>query len=152
MAAAQDRFLTFVVLGGIMSIASYFFTASKEDAKRNDGLEGGPQGSRAEFYRVTDVSLTPLFTAISGKPCPSFKPAAMSDDHQQITFAFPTQFVKQLATLDESKEKEVITKWRASGEAPYDNDKDLRKLLKALVGIAKAALESGQGMFLWNCV
>jgi len=132
-----------------MSIASYIFTASKEDAKRNDGLEGG---SRAEFYRVTDISLKPLFTALSGKPCPEFKPTAMSDDYEQITFAFPTQFVKQLATLDDSKEKELIVKWRDSGEAPYDNDKDLRKLLKALVTIAKTALESGQGMFLWNCL
>jgi hypothetical protein len=134
-----------------MSIASYIFTASKEDARRNDGLEGGPQGGRAEFYRVTDISLMPLFTAMSGKPCPAFKPAAMSDDYQQITFTFPTQFVKQLAALDNSKEKELIGKWRDSGEAPYDNDKDLRKLLKALVAIAKTALESGQGMFLWNC-
>ena len=131
-----------------MSIASYIFSASKEDAKRNDGLEGG---TRAEFYRVTDISLQPLFTAMSGKPCPEFKPAAMSDDYQQITFAFPTQFVKQLAALDDSKEKELIVKWRDSGEAPYDNDKDLRKLLKALVATAKTAIESGQGMFLWNC-
>ena len=130
-----------------MSIASYLFTASKEDAKRNNGLEGG---SRAEFYRVTDISLKPLFTAMSGKPCPEFKPAAMNDDYSQITFAFPKQFVKQLAALDDSKEKELIAKWRDSGDAPYDNDKDLRKLLKAMVAIAKTALESGQGMFLWN--
>ena len=135
-----------------MSTASYFYVASHEDAERNDGFEAAPQGNRAEFYRVTDVSLKPLFTAITGEACPKFVPVAMSEDYAQITFAFPDPFVERLATIDESRREEIIAKWRDSGEAPYDNEGDLRSLLATLVRLARTGRESGQGMFLWNSI
>jgi hypothetical protein len=135
-----------------MSIASYFFTASREEAERNDGLEGMPPGRRAEFYRVTDISLKPLFIALSGEACPRFERVAMSEDYGQITFAFPIRFVELLAMIDESRSEEFLAKWRDSGAAPFDNDEDLRNLLANLVRLAKAGRDAGQGMFLWNCM
>jgi hypothetical protein len=135
-----------------MSIASYFFTASREEAERNDGLAGAPPGRRAEFYRVSDVSLKPLFTLLLGEACPIFEPVAMSEDYDQITFAFPGRFVERLATLDESSPEELIAKWRDSGEAPYNDREVLGNLLASLVRLTKASRESGQAMFLWNSI
>lgn len=134
-----------------MSIASFFFAASREQAQLNNGFEGAPPGHRAEFFRVTDISLKPLFTAIAGEACPRFEPVATSEDFTQITFRFPDGFVEGLAALDESAMPRLIAEWRESGDAPYNRDEDLQNLLCSLLQLARLARRSGHGLYLWNC-
>ena len=135
-----------------MSIASYFFVGSPEEAARNDGLEGGSDDRRAIFYRVMDTGLKPLFRIIAGEQCPSFEPAAMSEGFDVITFTFPPTFTDALAVFDSSKFDATISAWASDAEAPYANDGDLRDLLTALVRLAAVA-KSGQGdLYLWNCL
>ncbi len=133
-----------------MSIASYFFIATSEEAARNDGFEGGPEDQRAVFYRVMDIGIKPLYEIITGSTCPKFDPVVMNDDFTQITFAFPSEFVSQLAAFDDSRFDSVIFEWLASEESPYDSEDDLRGLLSALVRLASRAKSSQRNMYLWN--
>ena len=135
-----------------MSIASHFFVASPDEAARNDGLDGGPDARRAVFYRLMDTGLKPLYRIIAGKQCPSFEPAAMSDEYDVITFSFPKDFTDSLAAFDAAGIDGAIAEWASDPDCPYDNDGDLRDLLTALVRLAGVA-KSGQGdLYLWNCL
>lgn len=133
-----------------MSLASHFFIATGEDAERNDGLEGGSAEHLAVFYRVMHTGLAPIFQIITGTECPQFESVAMSEDYSQITFAFPPSFVSALIELEESQIASIVEKWRIDEEAPYNNDKDLRDLLVALIRLARSATESNRNMYLWN--
>jgi hypothetical protein len=133
-----------------MSIASYFFVGSADEAARNDGLEGGQNDWRAEFYRLTDLSLKPLYSILSGKECPKFVPVCMNDDYTQITFEFPSAFVEQLNSIDAPMIAQIASQWLGSGEAPYDTDSDLRSLVSALSSLGKVACQSNLGLYLWN--
>jgi len=135
-----------------MSIASHFFVATPEDAARNDGLEGGSDEHRAIFYRVMDTGIKPLYQIIAGEECPKFEPAAMNDDFTEITFTFPAEVVSRFAAFDDSRFDSVIDEWRVTDDVPYDNDGDLRDLLKALVQLARKATDDGLNMYLWNCL
>ena len=134
-----------------MTVASHFFIATPEDAARNDGLEGGSEEYRSVFYRVMDIGIKPLYGIIAGAECPSFEPAAMSEDFTEVTFVFPPDVVTQLAELQEDQFDSVIVKWRDDDDVPYDNDGDLRDLLAALVRLARKAKNTGLNMYLWNC-
>ncbi len=135
-----------------MSMASYFFVGSTDEAKRNDGLEEGPADRRAEFYRVHDIALEPLHVQLTGQACPSFEPAVMSEDYDQITFIFPKSLVKALADVEAHYMTAVIEAWKESSEVPYDNDQDLQDLLAALCRLSKLALEREEDLYLWNCL
>lgn len=135
-----------------MSIASYFFVGDEEEAARNDGLADGPPERRAEFYRVMDVNLIPVYASLRADKCPSFKPAALSDDYQQVTLTIPPAFVESLAALREPQLPEIISQWQQSESVPYDNEADLHDLLTAMVRLARVARDNKQNMYLWNCI
>ncbi|QDT22250.1 hypothetical protein [Gimesia chilikensis] len=135
-----------------MAMASYFFVGSADEAKRNDGLEEGPADRRAEFYRVHGTALKPLHEQLTGQACPSFEPAAMSEDYDQLTFIFPESLVKALANVEAHDMTAVIETWKETSEVPYDNDQDLQDLLAALCRLSKLALEREEDLYLWNCL
>lgn len=136
-----------------MALASYFFVGSEEEMQQNNGLEGGPDERRAEFYRVHDTSLSPLYQLITGQDdAPKFELSAHTDEYDLVTFRFPGEFVDALAAFDESRFGETIAAWRNSEDVPYDNEPDLRDLLTALIRLAGVSKASAQDMYLWNCI
>lgn len=135
-----------------MSMASYFFVGTPDEAVRNDGLADGPPERRAEFYRVTDSDLESLYSVMSGQECPELTPAAMSEDFDQITFEVPEEFVDRLALLKSSEIDEVISEWKEADSVPYDNDSDLNDLLKALVRLATVAQQAKLNLYVWICI
>ncbi|PQO29100.1 hypothetical protein C5Y96_15195 [Blastopirellula marina] len=135
-----------------MSIASYFFIGTDDEAQRNDGLEGSPADHRAEFYRVMDTSIKPIYTILTGEKSPSFEPVVMNDDFSQITFLIPEKFVQAAASIEPDNHVEILKAWKETEDAPYDNDKDLTDLLAALAKLSRKAIEDKQNLYLWNCL
>lgn len=135
-----------------MSVASYLFVATADDAQRNDGLVDGPDEYRAEFYRVMDINLRPLYRILTGKECPQFEPAVMNEDCSLITFRFPAELTAALATLTEGRRETIVSMWQDDESVPYDNDADLFDLVAALERLAKKAHSTGLSLYLWNCL
>jgi len=133
-----------------MPLASFFFVGSPEDASRNDGLRGSCPVDRAEFFRVTDISLESLYKAIEGTEVARFRPVVMSDDYAQVTFVFPKDFIERLSNINNSQRSNIVSAWHRSGESPYDNENDLHTLLCELVRLAQLAQATERLMYLWN--
>lgn len=132
-----------------------FYVATAEDAAAyDDSTEKFTES--AQYKRVSPLELSMLWAIMRGVDwdvslMDEFSCVFQKDDGERLIHKLPAAMLVDLAELSDERTSVLAPKWAAVEElrwpsiAAYEVISDLAKL-------ARRAIESDRGVFLWNCV
>lgn len=142
-----------------MSILADFFVDDVENAgSYEDRSDTFDDRRRVRAKNVTSLELSMLWVILQGREwddvdLDAFGEVQFADDGSRSVHRFPDDFVASLAELDDAATRSAAERWIDIEEfgdlwdvtAGVEVISDIRRL-------AMMATESGQGVFIWNCL
>ena len=138
-----------------MSVLADIYISREEEALKYDSVPTQFE-ERAQYKGLTPLELSMLWSimrgvawdvaAMDGFPC-----LLQIAGGERLIHKFPADMVAELARLSPERATAVTAAWAASEELGCSPE-DIRPTVDDMVRLAGRAIESNQGMFLWNCV
>jgi hypothetical protein len=137
-----------------MGIQADFFVARDDAAHEYGSNPDLFELDCAHFMRITVADLSSIWAILQGITWDESLfdefPCVVEEDNGEITTQrFPGGMITALSKLSPDQVPSVAGKWAEADELEWPL-KDLEEILGELVRLARRALETRQGLFLWN--
>ena len=111
---------------------------------------------RAQYKRMTPLELSTLWSIIRGiewddAAMDEFPCLLQIDGGERLIHKFPAAMVAALAKLTPEQAAVATAAWAATEELNC-SPADIRPVVDDMVRLAGQAIQTGNSMFLWNCV
>ena len=137
-----------------MSLLATFFISDPANAVRFD-QDPDSFPDIAEFRGLTFLEMSTLWAALTGGDWEELMDAMPclleADEGRRLIYQLPQEFLQALTSATEDQLRRATVAWAATEEMDCD-PREAAPIVSALVALSRKALESGRGVFLWNCV
>lgn len=142
-----------------MGILSDFFVAQEHDAVEYGRLVSTGEPLPADRFRrhewkgFTPLELATLWAIIDRREWSAddhtLEWVGEETDGETWLARFPGLYVERLATLASPERSRVVTEWAATEEIA-ESPETMAPILDSLVELARDAIHTGRGLFLWG--
>ena len=138
-----------------MSVLSDIYVSTDTEAVKYDTAPD-TFTERAQFKGMTPLELSTLWSIMRGVAwdvtmMAEFGCLLQIDGGERLIHSFPAAMVKSLGQLTEEQMRDFSAKWAATDELAC-SPSDIQPVVEEMSRLARAAGNSGRGLFIWNCV
>ena len=138
-----------------MGVLSDIYVSRDDDALKYDTAPDQFR-ERCQYKGITVLEFSTLWSIMRGIEwdvglMDEFPCLLQIDGGERLIQRFPLAMVSELAGLSSDRIGTVTTAWAATEELNCDPT-DIRSVVDDLVRLSRKADETGQGLYLWNCV
>jgi hypothetical protein len=138
-----------------MSVLADIYISRDDDAVKYDTAPD-QFADRAQYQGFTPLELAMLWSIMRGiewdvATMDEFPCLLQVDGGERLVHQLPATLVSELATLSPNRIALVTSAWAATEELSCSPD-DIISVVDDLVRLSRRAVETGQSVYLWNCV
>jgi hypothetical protein len=139
----------------IMGILSDIYVARDDEAVNYDYMPD-TFADRAQYKGITPLGLSTFWAIMRGIEwevalMKEFPCLLQQHGGEVLIYRFPAAMITDLTKLTSDRISVLAPKWTAIEELGWPPD-EVRRVIEDLVSLARRAVESGQSVYLWNCV
>jgi hypothetical protein len=135
-------------------LADIYISRDDEAVKYDAAPEQFPE--RVQYKSITPLELSTLWSIMRGvesdvESMNEFPCLLVIDGGEQLIHRLPAAMVAELARMSPDQVASVTSAWATTEELSC-SPADIRPVVDDLVRLAGRAIETGRGVFIWNCV
>jgi hypothetical protein len=145
-----------------MSILAYIFVSTAEDAALyQERMLDENEKPATDLYEIaphkgfTSLEFGTLWALIRGERMDVSKHALVHISHgeegEMWLEQFPQELIQTLSSLESPFKESIVKAWAATDEIRATPE-DIKPVIEDLIRLARLALSSGRGMYLWGCL
>lgn len=142
--------------GSDMGVLADIFVSSPDRAADYDADPKPFQNESASWKQFTELELSILWALLQGREwdvemLDRFDKILEKDGGERMVTRLPDEMLRDVLAADDTRRDRALSEWAASDELSCDVA-DVRPFWDDLGRLANVAVNSGRGVFLWNCV
>jgi len=139
-----------------MALLADLFLATDDAHALQYDTAPGTFPDRLQYTLVTELQLSMLWAMVRGinwdvKSLRQFANIFQAKEGQVLICRLPATMLHDLLNLPAEQTSAVAAKWAATAEMKCQPD-EARSIIEGLLVSARKAAQSGQNVYLWNCV